>query len=99
MARLVCFILIFALFLIFIGLNLGNGCDVNFGFYVFTDAPVYITALVSFCLGMLCTIPILAFKGKKPPKEKRAKPEKKKKKTSEAPKDTISGTNGTYGID
>ena len=99
MVRLICFILIFALFLVFIGLNLGNYCDVNFGFYSFVNAPVYITAMVSFFLGMLCTIPILlTLKEKRQPKQKKEKPEKKNK-SQDVQQDVIQRENEPYGID
>ena len=108
MLRLIGFILAFAVFLVFIILNLGNISNVNFGFHIFPNVPVFITALVSFFLGMLCTIPVLITlrerknsKEIKEIKEKKVKePKIKKKKQSpdsqqeEAPKE-----NGPYGID
>ena len=59
MLRLIGFIIAFAVFLVFIILNLGNTCNISFGFYVLQNAPVSLTALVSFFLGMICTIPVL----------------------------------------
>ena len=100
MARLIFFIILFALFLIFIGLNLNNHCDVNLGFYAFDNAPVYVTAMASFFLGMLCTLPIFfSLKKKEAPKQAKEKPEKKKKKTPHAEQDEIPKENGPYGID
>ena len=66
--RLIQFIVVFAVFLLFIMFNLGedNKCDINFGFTVIRDAPVFLTAFFSFIVGMLCAFPfILAFKPKK----------------------------------
>ena len=102
MGRLICFLIIFAIFLAFIGFNLENNCDVNFGFYIFTNIPIYITALVSFFLGMLCTIPILiGVKEKKDGKPGKAKPvkHKKKNKSSDSQLEELPKENGPYGID
>ena len=99
MARLICFIFIFALFLVFIGLNLNNHCDVNLGFNIYENIPVYITGMVSFFLGMLCTIPILiTLKKRKPPIPEKEKPGKKKKSHDTQPEE-IHKENGPYGID
>ena len=99
MARLICFILIFALFLAFIVLNLPNACDVGLGFYTFEKTPVYITAMISFFLGMIFTIPILlVFKDKNPQKPKKEKPGKKNKSHDEK-QDVIQKESGSYGID
>ena len=57
--RLIGFILIFGIFLVFVALNLGNTCDINLGIITFTDVPVFFTVLCSFALGMLCTLPFL----------------------------------------
>ena len=103
MARLVCFILIFAVFLVFIFLNFGNNSDVNLGFRSFVNVPVYISAMVSFFLGMIFTIPIIfSFKNKN--KEKRqAKPKKekpgKKNNNPESPQEEIQRVKEPYGID
>ena len=102
MVRLICFLLIFALFLVFIVLNLDNNCDINFGFYQLEKAPVSVTALASFFLGMLFTVPVaLIARGKKQPKEPKQKKEKpeKKKKSSGTYQDETSKDNGPYGID
>jgi uncharacterized integral membrane protein len=55
--RLIGFIILLGIFLVFIAFNLGNTCDINFGFRVFNEVPVFLTAFASFVLGMLCAIP------------------------------------------
>ncbi|MDR2404154.1 MAG: hypothetical protein LBD78_09005 [Spirochaetaceae bacterium] len=55
--RLIGFVVIFAVFLIFIGLNLENRCDISFGFTTMPQVPVYLTAFSAFVLGILWTIP------------------------------------------
>jgi uncharacterized integral membrane protein len=57
--RLIGFVLLFAIFLIFIGLNLGNSCDISFGFITIPQVPVYLTAFSAFVLGILWTIPFM----------------------------------------
>jgi uncharacterized integral membrane protein len=59
--RLIGFILLFAIFLTFIGFNLENSCDVSFGFMRIEAVPVYLTAFSAFCFGMLCAVPFLFF--------------------------------------
>jgi len=59
MIRLIAFIVIFAFFLAFIVLNLDNRCDISVGFRIFKDIPVFLSALFSFVLGMLFTIPLV----------------------------------------
>ena len=59
MIRLIAFIVIFAFFLAFIVLNLDNRCDISVGFRIFKDIPVFLTALFSFVLGMLFTVPLV----------------------------------------
>jgi uncharacterized integral membrane protein len=56
--RLIGFIILFGILLIFITLNLGNTCNISFGFKTFDDVPVFLTAFCSFALGLLCTIPL-----------------------------------------
>ena len=100
MARLIVFIVIFAVFLAFIVLNLDNKCDISFGFKTFNEVPVFLSALCSFVLGMLVTVPLLLTRGKK--REKQEKPERpkpfKKAKVTDVP-DEMKKENSPYGID
>jgi uncharacterized integral membrane protein len=57
--RLIGFILLFGIFLVFIAFNLENSCDINFGFRVFSEVPVFLTVFSSFILGMFCAIPFV----------------------------------------
>jgi uncharacterized integral membrane protein len=58
--RLIGFILLFGIFLVFIAFNLGNKCDIRFWFGVeFQEVPVFLTAFASFILGMLCSVPFV----------------------------------------
>jgi uncharacterized membrane protein YciS (DUF1049 family) len=56
--RLLVFIVIGAVFLGFIGFNLENRCDVSFGFYVFSQVPVFLSTLFAFVLGLALAFPL-----------------------------------------
>ncbi|MDR1178369.1 MAG: hypothetical protein LBK64_06040 [Spirochaetaceae bacterium] len=66
MWRLLRTVILFAILLLFIGLNLGHYCDVS---YWFTkeplNLPVYVIVFSSFTLGLLCSIPLAFSFGRK----------------------------------
>ena len=59
--RLIIFIAIFAVFLVFVSLNLEleNRCDINFGFAKLENVPVFVTIFVSFVLGLFSSVPLI----------------------------------------
>jgi uncharacterized integral membrane protein len=57
--RLIGFVLLFGILLVFIGLNLENRCDISFGFTTIEAVPIYLTVFSAFVLGLLCTIPLM----------------------------------------
>jgi uncharacterized integral membrane protein len=64
--RLLGFIILCGIFLVFIGFNLENRCTISFGFTEIRDAPIYLTVFTSFVFGLLCSIPfIVSFRRKK----------------------------------
>jgi uncharacterized integral membrane protein len=70
--RLILFVIIFAVLLVFISFNLDDSsrCDINFGFgAVIRNVPVFLTIFTSFILGLFCAFPLL-LRSKKPKKEK-----------------------------
>ncbi|MDR1870084.1 MAG: hypothetical protein LBQ82_08890 [Treponema sp.] len=73
--RLILFIIIFAIFLVFITFNLDNRCDLTFGIIKFKQVPVFITVFTSFFFGLLCSLPFVLF-GKSKRKEKTTKEKK-----------------------
>jgi uncharacterized integral membrane protein len=100
--RLIGWILILGVFLVFIALNLGNNCSISFGFHTFSNVPVYLTALSSFVLGLLCAIPVMVsiHFGKKKSGPAKEKKEKGRKQAGEAAlTEVVPGENGPYGID
>jgi uncharacterized integral membrane protein len=56
--KFVGFVALCAVFLVFIGFNLENKCDISFGFTKLSDVPVFFTAFASFVLGLLASVPI-----------------------------------------
>jgi uncharacterized integral membrane protein len=108
--RLVGFIILFAIFLVFITLNLQNSCDVSLGFTTVENVPVYLTSFCAFALGLLCIIPFAVSlrlkknKGGKEPLLPGGKSKKKGGKKGEAVLEEIPEISpyrdeGTYGID
>jgi len=51
--RLLVFILIVAVLMVFIGFNLDNRCDISIVFITFQSVPVVITILATYVLGLL----------------------------------------------
>jgi len=72
--RLIVFIIIFAVFLVFITFNLDNRCDLNLVFRTFEQVPVFITIFTSFFLGLVCSLPFILLRKKK--KVEKSKDEK-----------------------
>jgi uncharacterized membrane protein YciS (DUF1049 family) len=103
MGRLIGFILIFAVFLVFIVLNLENRCDISFGFITVETVPVFITAFISFFVGMICAIPFFASFNKRkkqlPGAPGAAAPEKRWGRKNKPPMETLPGQDGPYGVD
>ena len=71
MWRLIAFILICALFLVFVVLNLEHTSDVSLGFRTFNEIPVFLTAFSAFVLGMLFATPFVLSFGRKNRKSSR----------------------------
>ncbi|MDR2743398.1 MAG: hypothetical protein LBB98_14790 [Treponema sp.] len=108
--RLIGFIILFGILLVFITLNLGNTCNISFGFKTFNDVPVFLTAFCAFALGLLCAIPLsISFRLKKKNKQGKLpsplKGEKSKKKkqgkvpVEEVPEVSPYRDESSYGID
>jgi hypothetical protein len=77
--------------------NLPNKCDVSFGFTVIKDVPIFLSALSSFVLGMLVTVPMMPFRKKD--KQKPLVPGPSKKAELKSTPDNIKKDDSPYGID
>jgi uncharacterized integral membrane protein len=110
--RLLGFVILFGILLVFIGLNLDNRCAISFGFTTINDVPIYLTAFSAFVLGLLCTIPLMISlrfrKAKAPPKDKPSRRRRGRKKGGNEPAlsggspeagGDFSDKGGPYGID
>ncbi len=54
--KLLAFIAVMAIVLVFIGFNLDNRCDISLVFVTFPAVPVVITILVTYILGLLSAL-------------------------------------------
>ena len=95
--KLVIFVIVFALFLIFISFNLENKCNINFlGLKEFENVPVFLTVFISFFLGFLCSLPFImkarmtnpTLKGKSSARTKKPKKEEPLPLAGELPKNS-----------
>jgi uncharacterized integral membrane protein len=99
--RLIGFIVLFGIVLVFIAFNLGNTSDISFGFKVFSGVPVYFIVFASFILGLLSAVPSIVssrLRKKEKPKEGEKPPKAPKKGKGDGIEELPSGE-GPYGID
>ena len=103
--RLIQFILIFIIMLLFVAFNLENKCDINFGFAIIEKAPVFLTVFIAFAFGILCTLPgIISLRIKNRKAGIANKPEKKQpkarnqKKAAQESEDSSFSDGGPYGV-
>ena len=57
--KLVYFIIVMLMLVLFMGFNLSNRCDISVIFYVFKDVPIFLSMLFSFLLGNIAVLPFL----------------------------------------
>lgn len=74
--KLVGFIVCLVLGTCFAGFNLGNSCNISFGFHTFENIPIFLSLIIAFACGVLVTLPFTIIK-KKTAKEKQALAEEK----------------------
>jgi len=75
--RLIQFIVLFAVILLFIVFNLENKCDISIIFKEIHDVPVFLVTFFSFVIGMLITLPFIfgyQLRKKKKPEDKKRGP-------------------------
>lgn len=71
--KLLAFIAVMAIVLVFIGFNLDNRCDISLVFVTFPAVPVVITILVTYILGLLSAL-VLSIGRRPSPSRRRATP-------------------------
>lgn len=74
--KLVGFIVCLVLGTCFAGFNLGNSCNISFGFHTFENIPIFLSLIIAFACGVVVTLPFTVIK-KKSAKEKQALAEEK----------------------
>ena len=89
--RLIQFIIIFTVFLLFITFNLDHKSDIHFGFTKIVDVPVYLTVFISFICGIFFSLFFVYVLKPRKRADKSKKPGKKD--------DEINAASGHYGID
>jgi hypothetical protein len=98
--RLVSFIVIFGVFIAFIGFNLENKCDINVGFHVFRSVPVFLTVFLSFLLGILSATPvIIGIRAKRRAKKAAGLAESAVRQTAPKQEKGAREDFGSYGVD
>ena len=63
--KLIVFLLIMTVFVVFAGFNLENKADISFGFGSIKEVPVFISIFFSFILGILVSSPFFITQKKK----------------------------------
>lgn len=74
--KLVGFIVCLVLGTCFAGFNLGNSCNISFGFRTFENVPIFFSLIVAFALGVVVTLPFTVIR-RKSAKEKKELAEQK----------------------
>lgn len=85
--KLIFYLVVVGLILVFVGVNLGNTTDISLGFVVYEEVPVFMALFVAFFLGVAVSIPIAvqssSRKTKARSERKREKAERKRIKREE----------------
>ena len=97
--KFILFIFFLILGAVFTGLNLGNSCNINFGFKTFEQIPVFLTILFAFLAGIVVTLPFTLGRGKKEgsPKAPKAEKQGKPRRPLFAKKEKQSKTEKSFG--
>lgn len=83
--KMIFFLFIMLIFVLFIAFNVDNSSDISFGFASFTDVPIFISLFIAFSAGVVITIPMILMKGRKKRVEKSKKKQKRTDDTSPLP--------------
>ncbi|MFP4384902.1 MAG: hypothetical protein ACLFST_01630 [Spirochaetia bacterium] len=78
--KLIGFILILGIVVVFIGFNIENKSDISFGFAVLENVPIFISLFTAFLFGAVVALPFAVSKAKKIKASSRRKVKKKKDK-------------------
>lgn len=78
--KLIFFLIILTIVVLFAGFNINNTSDVSFGFKTAKDVPIFISLFIAFLLGNFVMLPFALSRTRKTRKAKKAKKEAKQEK-------------------
>ena len=55
--RLIAFLIVLTIVVLFAGFNISNVSDISFGFYTVTKVPVFLSLFIAFLLGTFLVLP------------------------------------------
>lgn len=85
--KLILFLILLLIFVLFAGFNIKNVSDINLGFATVEDVPIFISLFIAFLIGSFVVLPFTLRRKNKHKIEKRT--EKKEEKPKEEPADVI----------
>ncbi len=94
--KMIFFLVIMLLVVLFIVFNLNNSSDISFGFRSYEDVPIFLSLFIAFAAGALVSIPMVLLGKRKKNPEKRVKKEKKRTKAEAAEAGEANGENETF---
>ena len=75
--KLIFFLIILTLVILFAGFNVANTVDISLGFRTFEDVPIFIALFIAFVLGNFVMLPFALGKNRRTKKAKAAKAQEK----------------------
>lgn len=57
--RLIAFLIVAALLIVFAGFNAGHTSDISFGFTTIHDVPIFVSLFAAFALGVVVSLPLI----------------------------------------
>lgn len=93
--KLIFFLIILTLVVLFAGFNIANTVDISLGFRTFEDIPIFIALFIAFVLGNFVMLPFALGKNRRNKKAKAAKAQEKlEKQEKKEAKKTRKGRKG-----
>ncbi len=85
--KLILFLILLLIFVLFAGFNIKNVSDINLGFTTIEDVPIFISLFIAFLIGSFIVLPFTLRRKNSHKPEK--KPPKKEEKRKEEPAEVI----------
>lgn len=71
--RLVIFLIVLTIVVLFAGFNITNQADISFGFYTLKNVPVFVSLFVAFLLGTFLVLPFAVRRRKAKAKQEKSR--------------------------